>query len=126
MRHNLRLMPFKDPQKHKECIARYYLENKERLYLSKKKKRSSYRKYLQEVKEATPCADCKENFPYYIMDFDHLPGTEKKFEIGGANSATSLQALKDEIAKCEVVCANCHRHRTFMRQTQDLTAKLPA
>lgn len=112
-------MPFKDPQKRKECLARYYLENKERLYLSKKKRRGWYRKYIQEIKSTTPCADCKEFFPYYIMDFDHLPGVEKKFEIGGANSATSLQALKDEIAKCEIVCANCHRHRTFMRQTKD-------
>lgn len=61
-----------------------------------------------------PCTDCGERYASYVMDFDHVIGV-KSFGIGtrlGIHSDTSLIA---EIAKCEVVCANCHRERTFRR-----------
>lgn len=44
------------------------------------------------------------------MDFDHLG--DKKFAVGSSISYT-LDAVREEIAKCEVVCANCHRERTY-------------
>jgi hypothetical protein len=63
-----------------------------------------------------PCKDCGIKYPPYVMEFDHLPGTEKKFEIAKlANRRAAKQAILDEIAKCEVVCSNCHRQRTFSR-----------
>ncbi len=108
-------MPYKDPQKQKAALARYFQENKERLRRAQNKKRSLYRRRIQEVKESTPCKDCGESFPHYVMDFDHLPGSKKKFNIGKAAYAPSMEALEAEMAKCDVVCANCHRHRTFMR-----------
>jgi hypothetical protein len=50
------------------------------------------------------------------MDFDHLPGFEKKTEVSVmAQQGWSLNNLKEEIAKCEVVCAVCHRVRTSRR-----------
>jgi hypothetical protein len=50
------------------------------------------------------------------MDFDHVRG-EKLFEIGQAPSkGASLATLLAEIAKCEVVCSNCHRQRTHDRK----------
>lgn len=49
------------------------------------------------------------------MDFDHVSG-QKKFNLSAAaNKMRSLMAVEDEIAKCEVVCANCHRERTYRR-----------
>jgi hypothetical protein len=45
------------------------------------------------------------------MDFDHRPGTVKLFHIG--KNTHSEDAVLAEIAKCDVVCANCHRVRTF-------------
>lgn len=71
--------------------------------------RNKYRQYLREAKNK-PCVDCKVWYPYWVMDFDHRNPTEKKFTIGVSNK--SLKALKEEIAKCDVVCANCHRQRT--------------
>lgn len=46
------------------------------------------------------------------MDFDHVRGT-KKFAISTYAHAVSSETLTKEIAKCDLVCANCHRERTY-------------
>lgn len=112
-------MPYKDPEKQKAAVARYFQENKSRLQKSKNVKRNLYRRRIQEVKESTPCADCGFKYPHYIMDFDHLPGSEKLFDIATVALCPSAEALEEEIKKCDVVCSNCHRHRTFMRKTKE-------
>ena len=68
---------------------------------------------LQLVREAkdVPCMDCGKRWHFCAMDFDHVRG-KKLFEINDA-SCRALQKVKDEIAKCNVVCANCHRIRTY-------------
>jgi transposase len=77
-------------------------------------KRGQITKLLQEVKQNTPCYDCKENYPYWIMEFDHLG--DKSFTIAHYRSHTSdLEKVKKEIAKCDVVCSNCHKNRTYLR-----------
>ena len=64
-----------------------------------------------------PCSDCGVRYPYYVMDLDHARG-EKRFGLGTRNALNrSVQAIKDEIDKCDVVCANCHRQRTQQRIT---------
>ena len=67
--------------------------------------------------------DCGQSFPYYVMDFDHVRGTKIRNLSAGWQSA-SRSALEGELAKCEVVCSNCHRIRTFKRITAK--KKLPA
>lgn len=49
------------------------------------------------------------------MTFDHLPGTAKRSEISTLLYSGYRRVLLDEIAKCELVCANCHAVRTFFR-----------
>jgi hypothetical protein len=48
------------------------------------------------------------------MEFDHLPGFEKTNNVGNMKSR-SREAILAEIAKCEIVCGNCHRARTWLR-----------
>lgn len=70
--------------------------------------------YIRSVKESSPCMDCGIYYAYWIMDFDHT--SEKSFDIASyKNHTKSLQRVKDEIAKCDLVCANCHRDRTYSR-----------
>lgn len=59
-----------------------------------------------------PCVDCGETDPI-VLEFDHL--REKKFGISAGLQGRNWQSVLDEIAKCEVVCANCHRRRTALR-----------
>jgi len=59
------------------------------------------------------CADCGVQYPYYVMQFDHRDRMGKLFTIGSRGPVTSTRRLQAEIAKCDVVCANCHAERTY-------------
>jgi hypothetical protein len=73
------------------------------------------KKRLSEIKEASGCVDCGAK-NHIILDFDHLH--DKKYNISRMiHDGFSWAAIKKEIAKCEVVCANCHRIRTYNRLT---------
>lgn len=58
--------------------------------------------------------DCQVVYPHYMMDFDHVRG-EKLGNIELIAREGNIPKLLDEIAKCDLVCSNCHRHRTYMR-----------
>lgn len=64
--------------------------------------------------KAVPCADCNRLFPAVCMDFDHRESSLKAHNIGGLKSRRQ-DILLAEIAKCDVVCACCHRLRTQNR-----------
>jgi hypothetical protein len=68
--------------------------------------------YLVEFFRERPCADCGEADPL-VLEFDHLG--PKNFNIATNLANRKWQAILDEIATCEVVCANCHRRRTALR-----------
>lgn len=56
--------------------------------------------------------DCGKRYPSYVMDFDHRESKIRdvsRMVSLGLGEATVLA----EIAKCDVVCSNCHRERTF-------------
>lgn len=61
-----------------------------------------------------PCRDCGDCFPPEAMDFDHVRG-KKIASIAQMRSRAWTQVLI-ELAKCELVCANCHRIRTWQRK----------
>lgn len=70
---------------------------------------------IQTAKDV-PCCDCGRHYGYWVMDFDHRPGVKKLFDISVARKGNKrIAVLKAEIAKCDVVCANCHRDRTHAR-----------
>jgi hypothetical protein len=50
------------------------------------------------------------------MDFDHRDGVAKKSAVTRLVGRCGLQRLFAEVAKCDIVCANCHRRRTFLRR----------
>ena len=70
--------------------------------------------YLNKVK-SVPCTDCGKQYPSFVMDLDHING-QKDFNISHmARWPVGLARLKREIEKCEVICSNCHRYRTFSK-----------
>ena len=81
----------------------------------KRQARDRNKDYIRQIKEKSPCADCGEFYHFSQMDFDHIQGKKKHNLARYANSSVSIKTIKDEIKKCEVVCANCHRYRTWQR-----------
>lgn len=72
-------------------------------------------KFIRNLKETNPCKDCNRYFPYWVMQYDHLK--DKSFSLCRANVTTyGKNKILDEIKKCELVCANCHYNRTYMRR----------
>jgi hypothetical protein len=63
-----------------------------------------------------PCTDCGQRFHPAAMAFDHLPGTSKRLDIASLAGRGCIRLARAEIEKCELVCANCHAVRTFMRR----------
>lgn len=72
--------------------------------------------YVRDIKSSNPCADCGLTYHYVVMDFDHRPGEEKLAEVGFLTTHGSFDDVKAEIEKCDLVCSNCHRLRTFERK----------
>jgi hypothetical protein len=102
------------------CQAEYkkehYRKNKQRYVEGARRRRDRLIEVLRTAK-TKPCADCGRSYPYYVMDFDHRDGEKKAGGIPQLIAAglVSQKGLLDEIAKCDIVCANCHRERTHRR-----------
>lgn len=63
-----------------------------------------------------PCLDCSVSYPPYVMEWDHLPQFEKVMNVSKMRvKRLKRETILAEIAKCELVCANCHAVRTYDR-----------
>jgi hypothetical protein len=102
------------------CRAAYkqehYAANRRRyIDLAQQRKRAIANEraaFLVEFFRSHPCVDCGESDPL-VLEFDHLG--DKKFGIAKGLRDRNWQKVLDEMAKCGVVCANCHRRRTARR-----------
>jgi hypothetical protein len=70
---------------------------------------------------SVPCADCGNSFETCAMDFDHRDPAEKRYTVTRMVGRRSIPAILDEVAKCDIVCANCHRARTYNRRVASAT-----
>ena len=58
-----------------------------------------------------------------MMDFDHRDPSTKIDKVCAFVFKGSKRLLLEEIAKCDVVCANCHKIRTHIRKQEKSNAK---
>jgi hypothetical protein len=108
----------------KPCQAEYhrnhYLENP-KMYKDKARRREIKHRaeldvMIHEIKDH-PCMDCGVKYPPYVMDFDHRDPTQKTENVSMMRvTGFNKQRVLEEIAKCDLVCANCHRVRTWKQQ----------
>lgn len=110
---------YSDPEKQKEAARRHYERNREVYRERNDRKRARLRQMVVEAK-SVPCTDCGETLPPYCMDFDHRDRGEKEALISHLVNQLSTRRLLAEIAKCDVVCANCHRIRTWQQVAKDV------
>jgi hypothetical protein len=68
---------------------------------------------LAEIRGKTPCRDCGNVFPHYMMDFDHRdPSSKVGNVVEMAKTCVAWHRVMAEVRKCDVVCARCHRARS--------------
>jgi hypothetical protein len=103
------------PEKQRVRTARHYAENKQ-YYIDKAKRSLAKQMAIVNERKACPCTDCGVEYPSYVMEFDHRPGTVKVAAVAVLARTASLAKVLAEIAKCDVVCSNCHRERTHQRR----------
>ncbi len=110
-----------------QCIVNgktHYQRNKAKYTERNKVQRAEMRAYIQELKNK-PCMDCGESFPYYVMDFDHT-ADDKAINVSSAIADRwSKDRVTAEIAKCDLVCSNCHKERTARRSGYSTTVRTP-
>ena len=95
---------------HNEYQKKYYKKNPQSINESSIRRRQILVKMKNEAKDV-PCQDCGKRYPSYVMDFDHR--SDKKFNLSAIGSKfISIKKVQEEIDKCDIVCANCHRERT--------------
>lgn len=113
----------------KACIKlvsdAWYVANKDRHNNGNRKSRAAWGKKQRDTNnqlvnkiKSVPCKDCGVQYPHWIMDFDHVSGVKSGNVATMVHNCKPIEVLMEEISKCEVVCSNCHRDRTYKRRTQ--------
>lgn len=104
----------------REQRARWLLEHPEEARAIRVRATTKYRAQMRamvDAAKARPCTMCGGEFPPRAMDLHHRDPAAKAFNIGtfvsksgkAGHGESRAEALAREIAKCDVLCANCHR-----------------
>lgn len=112
----------------KECKRAYnnqdYASNNQYHRDRLKARRDSIRNWYRELKASLQCSRCPENHPA-CLQFHHRDPSEKDFTLSGAfTRGWSIQKLQEEIAKCDVLCANCHAKEHWTEKLLDQDSNL--
>lgn len=105
-------------ERNKTSARRHYDNNKEACLARCKAAARDRRDRLFEYKLGLECADCPPGTKHhpFQLDFDHRPGADKVDNVSAMAGRASWKRMMEEIDKCDVVCANCHRRRTWNQQ----------
>lgn len=99
----------------KECSTKrfkeYYRDDPKAYRDRAKKIQKEASDALTELKDNQPCMDCGVRYPYYVLEYDHCDPRTKEGNLKEMCSNGKATLLR-EVAKCDLVCANCHRLRT--------------
>ena len=115
-------MVYKNPLDPRKVLSRqrHYLKNKQHYIDRAKKSKQVMREYVRSFKQK-PCEDCGTEYPYYVMQFDHV--LEKDYTIAVLVNFNNRGKIEREIKKCDVVCATCHAERTRPRNKATKTRR---
>jgi hypothetical protein len=102
-----------DPTYRRPYSAKRRIEHGETLRAQERARMASLREFIQGYKLQHGCADCGYREHHVALDFDHVRGVK----LLNVCQAKSIAQAQSEIEKCEVVCACCHRIRTYVRMT---------
>jgi len=97
---------------YKNHYVRYKDSYRLRALKRRTQKRSEYRINILDLLSNSACVICTESDPR-VLEFDHINPKEKRFSISqSVRLGFSWEETLVEIAKCQILCANCHKKRT--------------
>ena len=88
------------------------------MYEQRLSKQEIGREYIWNYLSSHPCVDCGQSNPT-VLEFHHVRGKKKKEVTRLVRDGYSLKVIQKEISKCDVVCANCHKLRTYKDSWRD-------
>lgn len=93
----------------------YYARNADEIKRKAVENSRKRAELVRQYKEEAGCCWCGDT-RHYVLVFHHRDPSEKSFTIS-TNLGKSLPVLMEEIAKCDVMCANCHRELHYLERT---------
>lgn len=98
----------------------YYLDNKstmvKQIYAKNQSRKLKNKQIVFDYLLTKECVDCGNNNPL-VLEFDHINPSDKFKEVGMlVHEGYSIKTIFNEITKCEIRCANCHRIKTATDQ----------
>lgn len=101
----------------KSTVSYHVGRGNENARVKESEARSTIKHFLRHYKSIHPCVDCERLWPYYTMQFDHLPQFKKRFSISKFYDHTNdMTVVIAEMQKCDLVCGNCHSIRSHTRR----------
>lgn len=100
----------------RELYSTNHSDRQSKIRNRQNKVQTELKNYLTELKKNSKCAICNEN-RWWVLDFHHT--RDKKFNVSSlARRGCSLETFKEEINKCIIICANCHRDIHFKESNE--------
>ena len=99
----------------------YYLSNPARRASIRERAKndmSASKQYIKKYKQTHPCVKCGEN-RYYVLDFHHIDNNKER-ELSQVKT-WSISKIQQEIDKCAILCANCHRDFHWQETNNGIT-----
>jgi acetylornithine/succinyldiaminopimelate/putrescine aminotransferase len=120
-------MPFKDEEAKKAHDKAYgaswYQRNKERVKAASNARKARLRDEWLHFKSTLSCSDCGASHPA-IIDFHHDVQEDKEHNIHTLVANSANKKVLEEMKKCTILCANCHRIRHFNEHRAEKAVKL--
>ena len=102
----------------KETRKKNYEKNKSVTFDRNHRNRTRVKKWFEEFKTTLKCIKCDENHPA-CLDFHHRDPSTKEYTVSFMLGGTfSIESIKNEIEKCDILCANCHRKLHYDEVTE--------
>jgi len=86
----------------------WYNKHKKSEIAHVQRRKKETRKWLWKYKNELKCSKCLEHHPA-IIDFHHREGKKEKGVAQMIIDGYSIERIKQELSKCDVLCSNCHR-----------------
>lgn len=98
----------------KKRRGEYYRDNREAEGQLRDEWNRAYRDWYISLKADTPCSQCGDVFHHAAMHWHHRDAATKTASVGTlASNRAAKETVLAEIAKCDLVCANCHAVLTW-------------